>query len=302
MTEQRLHGVIPYLVSPVGEGGKVLEAGLTRLVNDLIEAGVHGLTPLGSTGEFAYLTQEQRERVVAVTVAAAAGRVPVLPGVAAGGTHDAVNQAQRYSDLGADGLVVTMSPYFPPSPRSITRFFVDVAGAVDLPVVIYTNPGLQGYAIPLAAIEEMLVAPNVRYIKDASGNTARLLSIKRQFGDRLGLFAASAHLPVPVLQLGGLGIMSGPACLRPRLLIKLYDAVMQGRLPEALDLQERLSALSDLFLRFNLASCVKAGLNHLGYSVGDPIPPQEPLTGEQTAEVAKVLDSLEQNGQLHVDS
>lgn len=96
--------------------------------------------------------------------------------------------------------------------------------------------------------------------------------------------------------------MSGPACLRPRLLIKLYDAVMQGRLPEALDLQERLSALSDLFLRFNLASCVKAGLNHLGYSVGDPIPPQEPLTGEQTAEVAKVLDSLEQNGQLHVDS
>lgn len=299
MASQSFHGVIPYLVSPVGPDGNVLERPLRHLVDRLIAAGVHGLTPLGSTGEFAYLTQDQRDEIVAVTVDAAAGRVPVLPGVAAAATHDAVQQARRFAELGADGLVVTLNPYFPPTASSIARFYVDVARAVDLPIVVYTNPALQGYAIPTGAIESMLAAPNVRYLKDASGNTSRLLSMKRSFGDRLGLFAASAHLPVTVLQLGGLGIMSGPACLVPRPLIALYQHVREDRIHEALALQTSLSELSDLFLRFQLASCVKAGLNHLGYQVGDPIPPQEPLSESQVAELANVLKRL---GAEHVTS
>lgn len=292
MASQSFHGVIPYLVSPIGPDGNVLERPLRHLIDRLINAGVHGLTPLGSTGEFAYLTQDQRDEIVAVTVDAAAGRVPVLPGVAAAATHDAVQQARHLAELGADGLVVTLNPYFPPTASSITQFYVDVAHAIDLPIVVYTNPALQGYAIPIESIEAMLAAPNLRYLKDASGNTSRLLSIKRSFGERLGLFAASAHLPVAVLQLGGLGIMSGPACLLPRPLIALYEHVREDRISEALMLQTRLSELSDLFLRFKLASCVKAGLNHLGYQVGDPIPPQEPLTESQFAELADLLERL----------
>jgi len=293
VTNPSIHGVIPYLVSPVGPDGRVLEAPLGRLIDDLVEAGVHGLTPLGSSGEFAYLDAEQREAVVAASIAAAAGRVPVLPGVAAAATFDAAQQARRYADLGADGLVLTMTPYFPPTNDALVRFFVDVAAVVDLPIVIYTNPQFQGYAIPPEAIERILAeAPSVRYLKDASGNTAHLQTLRRLFGDRLGLFAASAHLPVPVLQLGGLGIMSGPACLLPRPLIELYEHARAGRTTEALALQASLSALNDLFLRFQLASCVKAGLEHLGYAVGDPVPPQAPLNAAQRAELAAVLDRL----------
>jgi len=114
MTDKHhFHGVFPYLVSPIDARGRVKTKVLARLVNDLIKAGVHGLTPLGSTGEFAYLDKAQREAVVATTVDAAGGRVPVVAGVASTSTADAVAQARRYQRLGADGILAILESYFP---------------------------------------------------------------------------------------------------------------------------------------------------------------------------------------------
>src|SRR6516165_12001164 len=100
-----LHGVFPYLVSPVDAGGKVRTGVLGRLCEDLIASGVHGLTPLGSTGEFAYLNNAQRSEIVRATIEAARGRVPVVAGVASTSTLDAVAQARAYQKLGADGIL-----------------------------------------------------------------------------------------------------------------------------------------------------------------------------------------------------
>ena len=114
-----LHGVFPYLVSPVDDAGRVLSDVLAHLVDDLIAAGVHGLTPLGSTGEFAYLGLDQKTVVVRTTIEAAAGRVPVIAGVAATATADAVNQAVTWERLGADGILAILESYFPlPTRRS----------------------------------------------------------------------------------------------------------------------------------------------------------------------------------------
>jgi 4-hydroxy-tetrahydrodipicolinate synthase len=107
------HGVFPYLVSPLDPSGRVLTDVLGRLVGDLIAAGVHGLTPLGSTGEFAYLDRAQRTAVVQATIEAAAGRVPVVAGVAATSTAEAVAQAKDYQRLGADGILAILEAYFP---------------------------------------------------------------------------------------------------------------------------------------------------------------------------------------------
>lgn len=293
MRDDSLRGVIPYLVSPFDPQGQLLEESLRQLVRDLLDAGVHGITPLGSTGEFAYLTFDQRLNLVQTVIDEVAGSVPVLPGVAAASTYDAVAQAQHMAKAGAAGLVLVMNTYFSPTQRSIANYFRDVAASVDVPIIIYTNPALQGYVIQPATLEAILEQPNVRYIKDASGNTARLLTMQREFGDRLGIFAASAHLPVTVLQLGGLGIMSGPACLVPGPLLSLFESFAAGDVRRALELQRDLSALSDLFLRFNLAACVKAGLQHLGYATGHPIPPQEPLEAKEKEEIARVLDRLD---------
>ena len=106
-------GVYPYLVSPIDVQGRILTDVLGRLSSDLITAGVHGLTPLGSTGEFAYLTREQRQTVVQATIEAATKRVPVIAGVASTSTADAVEQAKSYQKLGADGILAIIEAYFP---------------------------------------------------------------------------------------------------------------------------------------------------------------------------------------------
>ena len=111
-------GVFPYLVSPVDAAGRVKSDVLRRLADDLIGAGVHGLTPLGSTGEFAYMSNAQRTEVVRATIEAAAGRVPVVAGVAATATADAVAQARNYQKLGADGILAILESYFPLAERA----------------------------------------------------------------------------------------------------------------------------------------------------------------------------------------
>ncbi|MFH1602610.1 MAG: dihydrodipicolinate synthase family protein, partial [Pseudomonadota bacterium] len=111
MRETRFHGVFPYVVSPVRESGEVDAEVLARLCDDLIKAGVHGLTPLGSTGEFAYLAWPQRRRVVEVVVQAAKGRVPVVAGVASTTIADAVFQAREFERLGCDGILAILEAY-----------------------------------------------------------------------------------------------------------------------------------------------------------------------------------------------
>ena len=207
------HGVFPYLVSPVDADGKVRTAVLARLIDDLIAAGVHGVTPLGSTGEFAYLNNEQRAAIVRASIEAAAGRVPVVAGVAATATADAVAQARLYSKLGADGILAILESYFPLKDAQVEDYFRAIADAVDVPVVLYTNPQFQRTDLSLDVIARLATHPRIRYIKDASTNTGRLLSIMDRC-EGLKVFSASAHIPACVMLIGGVGWMAGPGLHR----------------------------------------------------------------------------------------
>src|ERR1700761_7959434 len=146
------HGVFPYLVSPRDGAGNVSTEVLGKLCDDLIKSGVHGLTPLGSTGEFAYLNQSQRTSVVQTTIEAAKGRVPVVAGVASTSTADAVAQARQYQKLGADGILAILEAYFPLGDAQVESYIRAIADAVDIPVVIYTNPNFQRSDLSLDCI------------------------------------------------------------------------------------------------------------------------------------------------------
>jgi len=290
MTEFR--GVFPYLVSPVEADGRVRGDVLGRLCDDLIKAGVHGLTPLGSTGEFAYLGAAQRTAVVQATIEAAAGRVPVVAGVASTSTADAVAQALAYQKQGADGILAILEAYFPLKDAQIESYFRAIADAVDIPVVIYTNPQFQRSDLTLDVIARLAEHPRIRYIKDASTNTGRLLSIINRCGDSLQVFAASAHIPAAVMLIGGVGWMAGPACIAPRQSVQLYELCKAQRWDEALTLQRRLWRVNEAFAKFNLAACIKAGLALQGYAVGDPVPPQAALTADERKAVEAVLAEI----------
>jgi len=287
------HGVFPYLVSPIDRDGRVKTDVLAHLVDDLVAAGVHGLTPLGSTGEFAYLDREQRTAVVKATIAAAAGRVPVVAGVVSTSTADAVAQAQNYQRFGADGILAILEAYFPLHDAQVESYFRAVADAVDIPVVLYTNPQFQRSDLSLDVIARLAEHERIRYIKDASNNTGRLLSIMNRCGGNLAVFSASAHIPAAVMLIGGVGWMAGPACIVPRQSVALYDLCRAGKWPAAMALQRRLWRINEAFARFNLAACIKAGLELQGYEVGDPVPPQPTLTAEERRVVAAALAEVE---------
>jgi len=286
------HGVFPYLVSPVDADGGVRTEVLGRLCDHLIASGVHGLTPLGSTGEFAYLNSAQRLAVVQATIEAAQGRVPVVAGVASTSTSDAVVQAKAYQQSGADGILAILEAYFPLADAQVESYFRAIADAVDLPVVIYTNPQFQPSDLSLDVIARLSEHPRIRYIKDASTNTGRLLSIMNRCGERIKVFSASAHIPAAVMLIGGVGWMAGPACLIPRQSVELYNLCKAARWDDALKLQRKLWRLNEAFARYNLAACIKAGLAIQGYEVGDPIAPQAALTAEQRKVVEAVLREI----------
>ena len=286
------HGVFPYLVSPIDSSGEVKADVLGRLCEDLIKAGVHGLTPLGSTGEFAYLSWPQRRRVVEVVAQAAKGRVPVVAGVASTTTADAVRQAREFEELGCSGILAILEAYFPVSDEAVFSYFAAIAEAVSVPVVLYTNPNFQRSDLSLPVIDKLSRIANIRYIKDASFNTGRLLSIINKVEGRMKVFAASSHIPACVMLIGGVGWMAGPACVAPRQSVELYEVCRRGDWTAAMELQRPLWALNQAFAKYNLAACIKGGLELQGYAVGAPLPPQAPLPPEGVEEVRQALIAI----------
>jgi len=283
-------GVFPYLVSPIDASGQVMNGVLTDLVDHLIDAGVHGLTPLGSTGEFAYLSQEQRRCVVDTVISANRGRVPVVAGVASTSTADAVAQTEYMVEAGADGILAILEAYFPISDEGVESYFTAIAKAAKgRPVVIYTNPQFQRSDLSLQVIERLSHIDNIRYIKDASTNTGRLLSIIERTRGRMEVFAASAHIPVCVMMIGGVGWMAGPACIVPKQSIALYEAAKAGDWTKAMDLQRPMWKVNEIFAKYSIAACIKTALKLQGFAVGPPMQPQQPLGAAARAEIAAVL-------------
>lgn len=289
---RNLRGVIPYLPTPLTTEGLVDETALARLCGHLIATGVHGLTLLGSTGEFAYLDFAAKERVVAVTIEAADRQVPVIAGVASTTTRDAVFQAKRWAELGADGILAVLEAYFPVGDRGVIDYFTAIADATDLPVTLYTNPNFQRSDLSLDAIDELSHHPNILFVKDASTNTGRLLSILGRTEGRIGVFAASSHITAAVMLIGGRGWLAGPACIVPHQSVRLFELCEASKWDEAMKLQMDLWAVNQVFARFNLAGAVKAGLRLQGFDCGDPAPPQPSLTPAQVHEVKLALESV----------
>jgi len=293
MTDFR--GIFPYLVSPIDAStGRVRERVLRELVEHLIQCGVHGLSPLGSTGEFAYLSFAQRSDIVRIVIDAAGGRVPVLAGVAAFASADALRQAEAFARLGANGLILILQQMFALTPRGIEGYFRAVAESLpQASMTIYTNPGLLGGDVPMDVLDALSHLPNVEYVKDASGNTGRILTMLNRMGTRIRVFSASAHIPLLVLKLGGVGWMAGPGCVMPRECVRLYDLARAGDWDGAMTEQRRQWAINEVFAKYALAACIKTALQLQGFEVGDAIAPQEALKPEAVEDIRRALAQLQ---------
>lgn len=289
----RFSGIIPYLVTPLNEDESVNAEELGRLCRHLIDQGVHGFTPLGSTGEGPYLLEADQRVVVQAVVEASAGRVPVVPAVFSRSTRGAIAQVRDFERLGADGIVLTLDSYFPLSQAAVKDYFLAVAEASELPIIIYTNPNFQKVDLGIDLIAELSHNEKFVGLKDASGNTGRLLSIADRCRPGFGIYAASAHLAVSVMLLGGQGLFAGPACVLARENVQLYELCRAGRWEQAMALQKVLWRFSEAFASYNLAACTKAALEHQGFASGNPIAPQSRLSADVKQRIGRILAQVQ---------
>ena len=234
--------------------------------------------------------------MVQTTIEAAGRRVPVVAGVAATATADAVAQARRYQRLGADGILAILESYFPLKDAQVEDYFRAIADAVDIPVVLYTNPQFQRSDLTLDVIARLSDASAHRLHQGRLDQHRAAAVDHEPLPATCGVFSASAHIPAAVMLIGGVGWMAGPACIVPRQSVRLYDLCRAGRWDEAMKLQRQLWRINEAFARFNLAACIKAGLQSQGYAVGDPVPPQPALSAEERQIVEKTLAGARRPG------
>ena len=263
MGHLRLRGSMVALVTPF-RNGEVDEAALTRLINQQIEGGTSALVPCGTTGESATLSFEEHDRVIDLTVQAARGRVPVIAGTGSNNTREAIRLTRHAKEAGAAGALL-ISPYYNrPTQQGLYLHFKAVAEAVDLPLILYNIQSRTAVNIEPETFARLAAIPNIIGVKEASGSLEQMSRILQLTDGKLALISGDDALTLPVLAIGGVGVISVVANLVPRDVAALVDAGLAGRRDEAITWHRKLLPFTKaLFLETNPIP-VKTAMGMLG--------------------------------------
>lgn len=278
-------------MTPFRADGSVDEGALRRLVEWQIAEGVHFLVPCGSTGEAATLTLAEHRRVVEITVEVAAGRVPVVAGAGANDTARAIAISREMQAAGATHLLHVSPMYNKPPQRGIVAHFRAIAEAVDLPIVVYNVPGRTACNVEANTLLELADLPNVVGVKEASGNLAQIAEIIRQRPPGFSVLSGDDLLTVPVMALGGDGVISVASNATPRAVAELVDACAADDYAAARTIQRKLQPwMVAAFVESNPIP-VKAALHMMGLVENVLRLPLVPLADRHVGVVRQALVS-----------
>lgn len=290
----QFEGILPAMVTPMKADGGIDEDGLVRLTERLIRAGNGGLIPLGSTGEFNFMTNEERRRVSEIVIQAAAGRVPVMPSTGATTTREAIELSQHAQQAGAAGVMV-IPPYYEPLPfATILQFYRDLTAAIDIPVIYYQLPSATNVKLTPAQIGELAEIDGVDWIKDSSADAVALTEMIQRYSDKIGVMNGWDTLTFFGLVSGTPASVWGAANVIPDLCVELFDAAARERdLDHARAVWKRIWPIVN-FLENSptgYVSAVKAGCELVGEPAGDPRLPLLPLPAEGKARLKALLQA-----------
>jgi 4-hydroxy-tetrahydrodipicolinate synthase len=292
--EHMWKGVMAALVTPMTAAEEVDLGRLGDIVEYLIAAGVQGLVPLGSTGEYYALSPGERAAVVKATLAAAAETVPVVVGVNAGSTRDVVAHAREAETLGADGVMLAAPYYSLPTPDELFEHFRIVDGAIGIPIMLYNCPGRTGVDMTPALVERLAALKNIRYIKESTGDIARIGEILRRVGGQMRVFCGCDTLALESLRRGAVGWVGGVVNVLPQEHVQLFDLACREATPGAAEqLYDRLLPLLSMMEdEGKYTQFVKAGCELTGRPVGPPRRPLLPPTAEDIRRLGEKLSLL----------
>ena len=286
-----LRGILAAVTTPfTADGSAIDEPVVKSQVDRLLAAGIHGLVPTGTTGEFMTLTPSEYRRAVELYVQAAAGRVPVVAGVGALSTKDAVELARDFEQLGADAIMIVPPFYDPLDFPTLKAFLTAVSDAVTVPIVYYNVPGATGIRLTADEIAELGDIERVDYLKDTSGDAVALADLLASRGDRIKAFNGWDTLTFFGIASGAEASVWGAAGVVPELAVKLWETLAEkGDLAGGRELWKHLWAISDFLESVNYVAGVKAGLDLIGHSAGPARLPIQPLSDEQRQRFARIL-------------
>lgn len=284
-------GTYTVMITPFDADGALDLRALAEFTDWQVREGIHGLIPLGSTGEFLSLTEAEREAVARCVIDTVAGRVPVLVGAGAEWTDDAVRAARMAQRAGADGVMIIPPFYSSPTEDELFHHYATIGAAIDLPIMVYNNPATANVDLTPPIVARLSQIPNVSYIKESTLEVTRIRDILELCGDQMTVFGGILGFESFVE--GAEGWVSVGSNIMPAAFAELFTLTADTRdYDAARALYRKVLPVIRLVGGHHYVAASKAALGMMGRDVGAPRPPRLPSTPEYQARIRQVLDDL----------
>ncbi len=245
-------GVYTALVTPFNDDGSLDEGALRNLVDLQIAGGVQGIVPMGTTGESPTVTHEENIRVVEVVAEQAKGRLAIIAGTGSNSTDEAVRMTRLAQDVGATASLQVTPYYNKPTQEGLYRHFTTIADSTELPIMVYNIQGRTACNVETETMLRLAAHPRIVAVKEASGSMAQVMEVISVRPERLAVLSGDDNLTLPIMALGGEGVVSVASNIAPRMMGRLVNAILDGRLDDARALHYRLLPLfRSVFLQTN---------------------------------------------------
>ncbi|MFB0506973.1 MAG: 4-hydroxy-tetrahydrodipicolinate synthase [Thermodesulfobacteriota bacterium] len=286
-----IEGIIPAVVTPFDEKEDVDEGGFRKILNYLIDSGVHGLFPVGSQGEFFSLTNEEKKRLIDTAVEEARGRVFVMPNTGAITTRESIELSQYAEKAGADCVSIITPFFISPTQEELYQHIKAICQSVKIPVLCYNNPGRTGgVALTPATLARLAEeVPNFAGIKDSSGDLSLVAEMIRLCPPDFKVIMGRDSLIYGALTYGAAGAIAATANVAPKLIVEMYQACKEGDYDRAKECQRKLAPLRSAFGLGTFPVVVKEALTMMGLPGGRCRKPIQPLNQEKRAQLRDIL-------------
>ncbi|WGI16844.1 4-hydroxy-tetrahydrodipicolinate synthase [Methanonatronarchaeum sp. AMET-Sl] len=288
-----LRGVYPALITPFNENDEIDVKGFKSNIDYVIDNGVSGLVPCGTTGESATLSYSEHKRVIELAVEASGGRVPVMAGTGSNSTREAIELTGYAEDIGVD-IAMVITPYYnTPTQAGLIEHYRELANTVNIPIVIYNVPSRTGTNIKPETVATLSKEKNIIGIKEASGDINQVSEVIEKTTKNFKVLSGDDSMTLPIMSLGGKGVVSVAANLTPKRVSMMVKAMENNNIPKAQKLHYELSPLfRTLFIETNPIP-VKTGAKLMGLASGELRSPMVNMENGSREKLKKVLKNLD---------
>ena len=271
----KFRGTYTMMITPIDKKGRVNLKALRDLTEWQITQGIHGLIPLGSTGEFLSMSSDERTAIAETVIKTANGRVPVLIGTGAEDTREVVRLSREAENLGANGVLIIPPFYATPTVPELVQHYKTVADAISIPIMVYNNPATSNIDLRPEIVAKLSEIDGCQYIKESTLEVTRIRDILRLCGDRMTVFGGILGYESFVSGAAGWTCVASNAA--PAIMSRVFELVQAGKLKEAHALYLQWFPIIDAVFALKYVAGSKSLLNHMGFAAGPPRPPRLPL-------------------------